>query len=47
MLPEVHPREWADAIIAVIRGGGWMAFALLALFIISKWPPWRRTGKED
>lgn len=43
MLNPVDPHAWASAIIEVIKGGGWMAFALLGLALICWRPPWRRT----
>jgi hypothetical protein len=38
-VPELHPGEWADAIIRV----GWPVPVLVALYIVVRWWPWRRT----
>ena len=42
--PDVDPNAWADAILKLIKGGGWAVFVLAALFISFKWWPWRKRG---
>jgi hypothetical protein len=42
-LPEINPIEWADALIKAIAAGGWVVILLIVLFIVCKWPPWRKS----
>lgn len=45
MIPEpegIDPNVWADAILKLFNGGGWVIPGLIALWIIFRWWPWRR-----
>ena len=41
-LEAVNPGAWADAAIRLFKGGGWVIPALLALYVVCRWPPWRK-----
>lgn len=40
--PGVDPGAWADAAIRLFAGGGWVVPALVALYVVCRWPPWRK-----
>lgn len=43
LVPEARPMEWADAVLKIVNSPGvYVVAGLLALFIVSKWPPWRK-----
>ena len=41
----LDPLKWADAMLALLKGGGWIVPALIALWIVLRWWPWRRKGQ--
>ncbi len=43
----VDPNAWADAALRLFNGGGWVVPALLALYIIMRWGPWRRDKPKE
>lgn len=48
MTPDaIDPNAWADAALRLFHGGGWVVPALLALWIVVRWWPWRPTKKGD
>ena len=45
MTPDIDPNAWAEAAIRLFNGGGWVVPALAALWIVCRYPPWRRDVK--
>ena len=43
---EVDPNAWVDAALRLFNGGGWVVPALLVVWIVCRWPPWRKGEKS-